>query len=51
MIDWNYIRENYPLALKKYMSRGWTLDDFWNAYEVYANLRIIQKQPLKFQVK
>ena len=44
MINWNYIREHYPLALKKYMSKGWTLEDFWNAYEVYANLRIIEKK-------
>ena len=44
MIDWRYIRENFPVALKKYMSRNWTLEEFWEAYEVYVNLRIIEDE-------
>ena len=44
MIDWNYIRENYPVALKKHMSKGWSLEEFWNAYEFYTNLRVIEKK-------
>ena len=43
MIDWDYIRENYPVALKEYMSKGWSLEEFWNAYQFYTNLRIIEK--------
>lgn len=44
MIDWKYIRENYPVALKEFMSKGWSLDEFWDAYSHYTNLRIIENE-------
>tara|TARA_R100001594_G_scaffold135809_2_gene177794 strand:- start:4969 stop:5295 length:327 start_codon:yes stop_codon:yes gene_type:complete len=42
MVNWEYIREHYPKALKEYMSKNWTLEEFWNAYEVYVNVRIVE---------
>ena len=44
MLNWDYIRENYPDALKEYMKKSWTLEDFWNAYEVYVRCSIIEDE-------
>tara|TARA_R100000988_G_C3852279_1_gene95450 strand:- start:179 stop:505 length:327 start_codon:yes stop_codon:yes gene_type:complete len=44
MIDWDYIRENYPTALRQYMSKSWTLDEFWNAYQTYVTLKVIEDE-------
>jgi hypothetical protein len=42
MLDWNYIREKYPDALNEYLRKDWSLEDFWNAYEVYVRCKIIE---------
>ena len=42
MVNWEYIREKYPEALKRYLSKSWTLEEFWDAYEVYVNVRIVE---------
>jgi len=44
MINWSYIRENHPQALKVYMSKKWSLEEFWDAYETYINLRVIEDE-------
>ena len=44
MVNWEYIKEHYPEALKRYMSRSWTLEEFWEAYEVYVNVRIVEEK-------
>ena len=44
MINWDYIRQNHPKALTEYMSKDWTLKEFWNAYETYVNLSIIEDE-------
>ena len=44
MLDWNYIRENYPLAMREYMRADWDLEDFWRSYGVYVNCRIIEEE-------
>ena len=44
MLNWDYIRENYPDALKEYMKKSWSLEDFWNAYEVYVRCSIIEDE-------
>lgn len=44
MINWDYIRENYPLALREYMSKNWTLEEFWEAYYTYVSLEIIEDE-------
>ena len=42
MLDWNYIREKYPDALKEYLQTNWTIEDFWKAYNVYVKCKIIE---------
>ena len=44
MLDWNYIREKYPDALKEYLQTNWTIEDFWNAYSVYVRCKIIEDE-------
>tara|TARA_R100001443_G_scaffold49550_2_gene61848 strand:- start:522 stop:848 length:327 start_codon:yes stop_codon:yes gene_type:complete len=44
MINWDYIQENHPEAFKEYMKKSWTLEDFWNAYEVYVRCSIIEDE-------
>jgi len=44
MINWDYIRENYPHALKEYMQKSWSLEDFWNAYNIYVRCKIIEDE-------
>ena len=44
MIDWQFIRENYPHALKEYMQKSWGVEEFWNAYEVYVRCKIIEDE-------
>ena len=44
MINWDYIRENYPDALKEYMKKSWTLEDFWNAYGLYVRCKVIEDE-------
>ena len=44
MLDWNYIREKYPDALREYLKTNWSVEDFWNAYEVYVRCKIIENE-------
>tara|TARA_R110002020_G_scaffold348348_1_gene561973 strand:- start:8 stop:334 length:327 start_codon:yes stop_codon:yes gene_type:complete len=44
MLDWNYIREKYPDALREYLKTNWSMEDFWNAYEVYVRCKIIESE-------
>ena len=44
MIDWNYLRENYPDALREYMQRSWSIEDFWKSYDVYVRCRLIEEE-------
>ena len=44
MVDWQYIRENYPDTLREYMQKSWSLEDFWNAYNVYVRCKIIEDE-------
>ena len=44
MVDWNYIREKYPQALKEYLKKDWSLEDFWLAYGVYVKCRTIEEE-------
>tara|TARA_Y100000004_G_scaffold196810_1_gene268172 strand:+ start:3438 stop:3764 length:327 start_codon:yes stop_codon:yes gene_type:complete len=44
MINWNYIRENHPKALKLYMSKNWTLEEFWEAYFTYVQVTLIEDE-------
>ena len=42
MLDWNYIRENYPHALKEYLKADWKIEDFWKAYNVYVQCKLVE---------
>ena len=44
MIDWNYIRENYPNALKEYLRSDWDIEDFWKAYNVYVQCKLVEQE-------
>jgi len=44
MINWTYIRENHPEALKIYMSKEWSLNEFWDAYNTYVKLKVIEDE-------
>jgi hypothetical protein len=44
MLNWSYIRENYPNALKEYLRSDWSLEDFWNAYGLYVKCRLIERE-------
>lgn len=44
MINWTYIRENHPEALKIYMSKEWSLNEFWDAYHTYVKLKVIEDE-------
>tara|TARA_R110000803_G_scaffold40997_3_gene88320 strand:+ start:1400 stop:1726 length:327 start_codon:yes stop_codon:yes gene_type:complete len=44
MINWNYLRENYPDALREYMQKSWSIEDFWRSYDVYVNCRLIEEE-------
>jgi len=44
MLDWNYIREKYPDALREYLKTNWSIEDFWNAYDVYVRCKIIEDE-------
>ena len=44
MIDWNYLRENYPDAVRNYMQRSWSIEDFWESYNVYVNCTLIEQK-------
>ncbi len=43
-LDWEYIQENYPDAMREYMQKSWTMEDFWNAYQVYVNCKVIEDE-------
>ena len=42
MIDWEFLQENYPDAVREYMRKSWELEDFWNAYNVYVRCKLIE---------
>jgi hypothetical protein len=44
MINWSYIREHHPRALKLYMSKNWTLEEFWDAYSTYVQVSLIEDE-------
>jgi len=44
IISWDFIRENYPDALKEYMSTNWTLESFWQSYDCYLNCKIVEEE-------
>jgi len=44
MINWDEIRLNYPEAFKDYMKRRYSLSDFWDAYNIYVGIRVIEEK-------
>lgn len=44
MINWSYIREKHPKALREYMSKEWSLEEFWSAYQTYVHLKVVEDE-------
>ena len=44
MINWDEIRLNYPEAFKDYMKKRYSLSDFWSAYNIYVNIRVLEEK-------
>ena len=39
-MDWIEIKENYPLAFSEFMKKKFSLEQFWEAYNIYVGIRI-----------
>ena len=44
MLNWNYLRENYPDVVREYLKNDWSIEDFWNAYGVYVKCKLIETE-------
>ena len=44
MLNWNYLREKYPNVVKEYLRKDWTLEDFWNSYNIYVTCKLIEDE-------
>ena len=41
-MDWIAIKENYPFAFSEFMKKKYSLVEFWEAYNIYVSIRILE---------
>jgi uncharacterized protein (DUF2344 family) len=44
MVNWNYLRKNYPEVVKAYMRKSWSIEQFWESYGIYANCILTEEK-------